>query len=195
MGDNAMERLFQPETDLEKRICMDPEWKKGALWGKPRPGHSEGQVISHIAEVLANIDRLASSDEERRDLRFIALIHDTFKYRVDPTKPKVGENHHAKIARRFADRYLDDMVLLEIIELHDEAFNSWRLGALKGRWSEAEARADRLIARLGKSLPLYVRFFRADNQTVSKEQDSLDWFEQLLRKKGVTVPTEHHRVE
>jgi hypothetical protein len=190
-----MELPFQPETDLEKRICMDPEWKKGAMWGKPRPGHSEGQVIYHIAEVLANVDRLASSDEERRDLRLVALIHDTFKYRVDPTKPKVGENHHATLARRFAERYLDDVALLEIIELHDEAFNSWRLGVLKGRWSEAEARAERLIARLGGSLWLYVSFFRADNQTASKKQDALVWFEQLLRKKGVAVPIEHHRVK
>jgi len=185
MGDHAMEPPFQLETDLEKSICTDPDWKKGAMWGEPRPGHSEGQVIYHIAEVLANIDRLASSDEERRDLRLIALIHDTFKYRVDPSKPRLGENHHAKIARRFAERYLDDEALLEVIELHDEAFNSWRMGALKGQWREAEARADRLIARLGGSLSLYVRFFRADNQTVSKEQDSLVWFEQLLRKKGV----------
>ncbi len=190
-----MERLFQPETDLEKRICIDPEWQKGAMWGEPRPGHSEGQVISHIAEVLANVDRLARSDEERRDLRLIALIHDTFKYQVDPSKPKVGENHHAKIARRFAERYLDDTALLEIIELHDEAFNSWRLGALKDRWSEAEARAGRLIARLGESLPLYVRFFRADNQTASKDQDALVWFEQVLRTKGVVVPNEPRRVE
>ncbi len=195
MRDHAMELPFQPETDLEKRVCMDPDWKSGAVWGKPRPGHSEGQVIYHIAEVLANIDRLASSDEERRNLRLIALIHDTFKYRVDPTRPKVGENHHAMIARRFAERYLDDVALLEIIELHDEAFNSWRLGALKGRWSEAEARAGRLIARLGTSLSLYVRFFRADHQTASKEQDSLVWFEQLLRKKGFAEPTEPHRVE
>ena len=182
-----MELPFQLETDLEKRICQDPEWKQGALWGKPRPGHNEGQVIYHITEVLANVDRLARSDEERGDLRLIALIHDTFKYRVDPTKPRVGENHHAMIARRFAERYLDDDALLEVIELHDEAFNSWRMGALKGRWREAEARADRLIGRLGKSLGLYVRFFRADNQTVSKEQDSLVWFEQLLRKKGIAV--------
>jgi HD domain len=195
MEDHTMELLFQPETDLEQRICLDPEWKQGALWGEPRPGHSEGQVIYHIAEVLANVDRLASSEEERRDLRLIALIHDTFKYRVDPTKPRVGENHHAKIARRFAERYLEDVALLEIIELHDEAFNSWRLGALKGRWSEAEARAGRLMARLGGSLWLYVRFFRADTQTASKEPDSLLWFEQLLRTKGVAVPTEHHRVE
>jgi hypothetical protein len=31
-----------------------------------------------------------------------------------------GENHHAMIARRFAERYVDDPKLLDVIELHDE---------------------------------------------------------------------------
>jgi HD domain len=185
-----MDLSFPLETDLEARICADTEWKKGAVWGKPRPGHSEGLVMYHIAEVLANIDRLATTDEERRRLRLIALIHDTFKYRVDVSRPKSGANHHAVIARRFAQRYLDEQAVLEIIELHDEAFNSWRLGALKGRWKEAEERASRLVARLGSSLPLYVRFYRADNATGSKEEDSLIWFEQFLRKRGMDVPKE-----
>jgi hypothetical protein len=167
---------------LEVRICADAEWEKGAEWGKPRPGHSEGAVMYHIAEVLANIDRLATTPEERRGLRLIALIHDTLKYRVDPSKPRVGANHHAVIARKFAERYLDDRILLEIIELHDEAFNSWRVGASKGRWKAAEERAHRLVARLGSSLPLYVRFYRADIATGSKKDDSLIWFEQFLQR-------------
>jgi hypothetical protein len=129
-----MDLPFQRETILEERICADVAWQQGVLWGEPRPGHSEGQVMYHIAEVLANIDHLARTDEERRDLRLIALIHDTFKYRVDPTKPRVGNNHHATIARQFAERYIDDAAILDIIELHDEAFNAWRLGASKGRF-------------------------------------------------------------
>ena len=182
-----MEIPFPLETELEARICADAEWKKGAEWGKPRPGHSEGVVMFHIAEVLANIDRLATTAEERRNLRLIALIHDAFKYCVDQSKPKIGANHHAVIARQFAERYLDDLVLLEIIELHDEAYNSWRLGASKGRWKEAEVRASRLVARLGSSLPLYVRFYRADNATGSKEGDSLIWFEQFLQSREFDV--------
>jgi HD domain len=185
-----MELPFTLETELEARICADAEWKKGAVWGKPRPGHSEGVVMYHIAEVLANVDRLATTPEERRVLRLIALIHDTFKYRVDPGQPKTGPNHHAAIARKFAERYLDNQALLEIIELHDEAFNSWRLGAVKGRWKEAEERASRLVARLGSSLPLYVCFYRADNATGSKENDSPIWFEQFLRRRGIDVPPE-----
>ena len=179
-----MELPFPLETDLEARICADAEWKKGAAWGKPRAGHSEGVVMYHIAEVLANVDRLATTPEERCILRLIALIHDTFKYRIDPSKPKIGANHHAVIARKFAERYLDDPALLEIIELHDEAFNSWRLGASKGRWKEAEERASRLVARLGSSLSLYLRFYRADTATGSKEDDSLIWFEQFVRRIG-----------
>ena len=185
-----MDLPFPLETDLEKRICADITWQEGVMWGEPRPGHSEGQVVYHIAEVLTNIERLARTDEDRQILRLIALIHDTYKYRVNPTKPRVGNNHHATLARLFAERYLDDSAILDIIELHDEAFNAWRMGVLKGRWNEAEARANRLIVRLGSSLPLYVLFFRADNQTGSKEPDSLIWFEQFLLKQGFIFPSE-----
>jgi len=185
-----MDLPFQLETEIEEQICADVAWQQGVMWGQPRPGHSEGQVIYHIAEVLTNIDRLARRDEERRALRLIALIHDTFKYRVDPNKPRVGNNHHATLARLFAERYLDDSAILDIIELHDEAFNAWRLGASKDRWNEAEARANRLVARLGSSLPIYILFFRADNQTGSKEPDSLIWFEQFLLKQGLIFPSE-----
>ena len=87
---------------------------------------------------------------------------------LDPTKPRAGNNHHATIARQFAERYLDDTVILDIIEVHDKAFNAWHLGAYQSRWNEAEARAQKLVARLDSSLPLYVLFFRADNQTGSK---------------------------
>jgi hypothetical protein len=183
-----VELSFRTEIELEKRICADPEWQQGVVWGVPRTGHLEGPVMYHIADVLANVDRQATTEQERRDLRLIALVHDAFKYRVDPLKPKVGENHHAFIARKFAERYISDPVLLEIIELHDEAYNSWRLGALRGKWDRAEERANRLITRLGPSWPLYLRFFRCDNRTASKDRAPLAWFEQFLREKGFDVP-------
>jgi len=183
-----VELPFRTETELEKRICTDPEWQQGVVWGTPRTGHMEGPVMYHIADVLANVDRQATTEQERHALRLIALLHDAFKYCVDPSKPKVGENHHAFIARKFAERYISDPVLLEIIELHDEAYNSWRLGAVRGKWDRAEERANCLITRLGPSLPLYLRFFRCDNRTASKDQAPLDWFEQFLREKGFDVP-------
>jgi len=169
-----------PETEIERRLVADSDWSLGAAWGKPRPGHPEGSVAAHIEEVLSNVDRVALDAEDRTRLRFVALVHDTFKHRVDPDRQPTGENHHALIARRFAERYIDDPELLEIIELHDEAYNSWVKGDRGRKWDAAEERARRLIDRLGASLAFYLRFYRADNATGSKDQAPLEWFEQLV---------------
>jgi len=168
-----------PETELERRIVSDLDWQAGAAWGAPRPGHPEGVVSAHIEEVLVNVDRVAVDETDRERLRFVALTHDAFKHRVDRDRPREGENHHATIARRFAERFSTDRELLEVIELHDEAFNAWVKGARGDNWEAAEARARRLLERLGPSTAFYVRFYRADNGTASKDQAPLEWFERL----------------
>ncbi len=186
-----MEELpFTLENDLERKIAADPEWQRGVDWGKPRTGHLEGPVKYHIADVLRNIDASEPSQgdpEARRKLRLIALIHDSFKYRVDETRPKIGNNHHAHIARHFAERYITDPEILLIIETHDEAYNIWRLGYYKNRWKHAEERADQLLKHLGPSLPLYVRFFYADSDTESKNPAPVAWFEHYLASRGVAL--------
>ena len=167
---------FKLEGELEERIAADAEWQRGVEWGDPRPGHPEGAVKFHIAEVLANVERHAQSDHDRSRLRLIALIHDTFKHRVNRSRPRAGENHHGLIARRFAERYVSDPLVLEMIELHDEAYNAYSVGARRGAWAEAEARAHRLLTRLGASADLYRTFFRCDNETGDKTPDPLEWF-------------------
>jgi hypothetical protein len=171
--------VIRPETELETRIVGDPEWQEGATWGEPRPSHPEGEVSFHIEEVLRNVDDEAVDATDRERLRLVALTHDTFKHRVDRDQPLTGENHHAMIARRFAERFVDDPALLDVIELHDEAFNSWVKGERGGKWDAAEARAMRLLDRLGDSRDFYIRFYRADNRTGSKDQAPLEWFENL----------------
>lgn len=189
MNENVMHLPFSLETDLECIIAADPAWQQGVIWGKPRYGHLEGAVQFHIADVLANIDRQQPSLDDRCKLRLIALIHDTFKYRVNELKPKMGNNHHAHIARLFAEKYIHDPIILDLIELHDEAYNSWRLGAYKGRWQHAEERINNLLNRLGSSLSLYVRFFLADSQTDSKDQTPVEWFIHLLESRGYVLPS------
>lgn len=183
-----MELPFKLETELEKSIAADPAWQQGVEWGKPRFGHQEGAIKNHIADILANIDNQCPSQEERHALRLIALVHDTFKYRVDESRPKIGTNHHGHIARVFAEQYIHEPALLTIIELHDEAYNSWRLGAYKGCWVHAEERINTLLKRLGPALPLYVRFFLADSDTSSKDPAPVHWFEELLKSRGFALP-------
>lgn len=167
------------ETEIERLITSDSEWVTGVSWGKPRPGHPEGAVLAHIEEVLANIDLVALSPENRSRLRLVALVHDSFKYQVDRSRDRVGANHHGALARAFAETYIDDVEVLEVIELHDEAFLSWNKGRRTEKWDVAEARARRLIERLGDSIDFYLQFFRADNATGDKEPDSVEWFDQL----------------
>jgi hypothetical protein len=173
--------IIKPETDLERTICSDPEFIEGALWGKPRNGHPEGQVIYHIGDVLKNIGVLPKKDSHREALRLIAIIHDTFKYKVDTTKPKSGENHHAMIARRFAEKYISDTKILDVIELHDEAYNAYCKGSRYGQWDKAEKRANDLISRLtgNESIVLFLKFYMADNSTGDKESSDFDWFTNL----------------
>lgn len=167
---------FNLETDLERRIAAEPEWREGVEWGRPRHGHPEGTVKAHIAAVLRNIDDVYGESSLRELLRLIALVHDTFKFQVDMDRPRTGENHHAVRARRFAERYISDQAALDVIELHDEAFNAWQNGNRDGKWDKARRRAEALIERLGANLPLYLAFYRCDNMTEGKAPDCLEWF-------------------
>ena len=181
MTNEEIIQRIKPETDLERAIVSDPEFLEGAKFGKPRKGHPEGEVINHIVDVLANVDKY-SNDENRADLRIIALIHDTFKYKVDEKMPKHGENHHAMIARRFAEKFNLPETILDIIELHDEAYNAWCKGDRDGKWDKADKRAYELIERLDdEALDLYTVFYKCDNETGDKSQENLEWFMNLLK--------------
>lgn len=166
---------MNPETELEKKIVEDPEFNAGLSWGKPRPGHPEGVVSFHIEEVLSNVD-LYSKRDKRESLRLIAIVHDTFKYQVDATKNRSGENHHGYYARKFAEKYITDPKVLQVIELHDEAYNSWQKGFRDNKWDKAEERARKLIKDLGDNRELYELFFHCDNATGDKSSESYEWF-------------------
>jgi hypothetical protein len=110
--------LITPETALERTLLADPRLRAGLDWGAPRFGHPEGRVRAHVAAMLPAIP---SDDPLRNDLRFLALVHDSFKAEVQPDQPWSAENDHATLARRFAARYTTDERLLTTLQLHDDA--------------------------------------------------------------------------
>lgn len=179
---DKIKQIVKPENGIETAICNDAEFITGASYGKPRKGHPEGQVIYHIKEVLENIDKWYGDDEDREKLRYIALVHDTFKYKVDQTKPKVGNNHHGAMAMMFAMQYIKENDVLRVIAMHDEAYNAWSIGGRHDKWYDAERRANNLIRALliQGDLDLYVKFYRCDNATGDKEQENYEWFKKLV---------------
>jgi hypothetical protein len=68
------------------------------------------------------------------------------------------------------------------VRWHDEAFAAWLGLTKRGDRRRAEQRARQLVRRLGPALPLFQRFFRADNATEGKSPKSVEWFESVARR-------------
>jgi len=181
MNKEDIKKIIKPENGIEEAICADAEFITGASYGKPRSGHPEGAVIYHIEEVLGNIDKFYNDDEDRANLRLIAITHDTFKNKVNQNLPKSGDNHHGSIAEKFSEKFCHDTKVLMIITHHDDAYNAWSAGGRHGDWYKAKKRAMNLITALTlvDALDLYLKFYRCDNATGDKSQDNYSWFSDL----------------
>jgi hypothetical protein len=174
---------FSPETELERAVWRDPLLLTGLAWGKPRHGHPEGSVAAHVKDLLEAIERWGETGTRRWDLRFISLVHDSLKYRVARWRPKVGENHHAMRARRYAERYTDDERVLGTIEMHDRPYNLWRRPP-RGRFDER-----RLSSMLGRipDIELFVRFVELDGSTEGKNPEPIRRLKEELTRRGLSV--------
>lgn len=175
-----LRQLLRPETELEQHLLSLPEFQVGLLWGRPRFGHPEGEIAFHVREIWANIDRIEHlSKETRRQLRLIALVHDTFKYAEERTRPRNWAQHHGPLARRFLEKYTDERAVLDVVEAHDDAYYAWL-----GHKSEAFRREnpdktlEHLLKKVNHCLQLYYLFFKCDTQTGDKIQAPVHWFEQ-----------------
>jgi len=169
---------FEPENELERRITADPELLDGLAWGKPRKAHPEGSIGAHVGDLLERLDELGVQGEERSRLRFIALVHDSFKNKVQEWRPRTGENHHAMRARRFSERYTDDETLLTTIELHDRPYGIWRKMQRTGRLDEK--RLEELLSRIDDP-DLFLKFVELDGSTEGKKPEPVRWFKEQLR--------------
>jgi hypothetical protein len=173
---------FEPETELERRLADDPQMLRGLAWGEPRAGHPEGPVGTHVSHLLDALENSGESGERRELLRFIVLVHDSFKSQVRERLPRVGENHHAMRARRFAEKLIDDERVLATIQLHDRPYSLWRKMHRRGKVDE------RGFRRMMKRIPdpeLFLRFIELDASTEGKRPEPVEWFRDELIKRGM----------
>ncbi|MDZ7879116.1 MAG: HD domain-containing protein [Saprospiraceae bacterium] len=179
MTEQDILNLLQPETELERRLILEPAMLEGLMWGEPRYGHPEGKVVYHIVDVFENIRRVSPplSNKAVEQMRLVALLHDSFKYIESKEFPRDWTRHHSILARQFAEKFINDTVVLDIIELHDEAYYCWRLAVLDDETEQAEARFQSLLQRCYYCFQLYYTFFRCDTATGDKTQAPVKWFE------------------
>ena len=174
--------LLKPETDLEQGFLNCDDFRQGLDWGIPRYGHPEGKVLYHVREVLDNVDKIEGLPGVCREkLRLITFTHDTFKYKEDKTtRPRNWLKHHGMLARKYLEKYFEDEAILDIIELHDEAYYCWRMLHLYDQQEAGQKRLDQLLLKMKDQLQLYYLFFKCDTQTGDKIQSPVKWFEQAI---------------
>jgi hypothetical protein len=174
----GMVASITPENELERELLADPRLRAGLDWGAPRSGHPEGRVADHVAAILTAI---AARDPLRSDLRFLALVHDSFKAELRPHEPWSPDNDHATLARRFAERYTSDERLLTALELHDEPYWLWRN-------ADAPEQALRPLLERLPDAELFARFVELDAANEGKDLTFLWWFRRELAITG-RLPT------
>ena len=184
---HEIESRITPETTQERAIIQHPEWQEGAMWGKPRYGHPEGKILYHIEEVLQNVEAIQPEAATRQALRFITLTHDNFKHKEHRGFPRDWSRHHAILARHFSEQFTDNQAILDVIELHDEAYYIWKMKCRIIRKSAVQQRLDKLLLRLGNNLQLFYLFFKCDTQTGDKNQKSIEWFEATVKDIDIVV--------
>lgn len=158
--------VLRPINKTEEEILSNVQVQQGLNWGVPRKGHPEGTVLLHVVEVLNNIEKISEvlTPQEYFDLRFIAFLHDTFKY--------IDQRNHSLVSKEFAKQYTHDPSVLLVIETHDDAYRIWKR---KATHYDIEISLNELKARLGGALPLYCLFYLCDNLTGNKTQEPFIW--------------------
>lgn len=169
-----------------RAIQDDPRYQRNLDWGEPRPGHPEGTVRAHIAELERNLDRLRPrlTDEECGKLRLLIHTHDTFKGEAARGVAITHPQSHASLARAFLAEFVSDRDLLAMVQYHDEPYALWRQARHReGGVNEVRLRA---LREAIEDWTLFLAFNIVDGCTEGKDGQSLRW---LFRTVSGSVPS------
>jgi len=155
-------------------VELDPRYLNNLDWGESRPGHPEGTVRAHIAEIEPTLETLRPklSDEEYWKLKLLIHTHDSFKGESQVGVPISDPRSHASIARAFLATHCDDADLLAMVQYHDEPFALYRQFETKGKHNQ-----DRFEAMLSaiRDWNLFLAFNIIDGCTPGKSREPLRW--------------------
>ena len=157
-------------------IQRDPRYRQNLDWGEPRPGHPEGTIRAHLAELERNLDRLRPrlSGADAAKLAVLVHVHDTFKG-VAAEGARITDPHsHASLARAFLAEFCDDADLLNMVQFHDEPYALWRQFRY-GHHGVNRARFDALLSAI-RDWDVFLAFLIVDGSTEGKNREPLHWF-------------------
>jgi hypothetical protein len=165
--------------DIFDAMTKDPRYRRNLDWGKARPGHPEGSVRAHIAELDQNLETIRPklSEDDYWKLRLLIHSHDTFKGEARPGVAITAPDSHASLARAFLASLCDDSDLLAMVQYHDEPFVLWRQFESKGRFNRE--RLEMLLTSI-QDWNIFLAFNIVDGCTEGKSREPLRWLFQQV---------------
>jgi hypothetical protein len=163
-------------------ILADPRYQANLDWGEPRPGHPEGSVRAHIAELERNLETLKPklSPDDYWKLKVLVHVHDCFKRDSRRGVAIAHPQSHASLARTFLAEFCDDADLLAMVQYHDEPYALW--GQVKAKGSCNQKRLAGLLGGI-RDWNLFLAFAIIDGCTQGKSREPLSWlFAQVAGK-------------
>lgn len=160
----------------------DERYQKNIEYGEPKPGHLEGKLKFHIADLVENLERLRKrgiSDEDYWKLKFMIHVHDLLKAEAQSNTPTLHSQNHATLAKEFASEFTNDADLLNMIQYHDENFELWQ------EYLQTKKYSNERFQNLLKSIQnwdLFLMFVIIDGCTKGKDHEKLGWFINEIRK-------------
>jgi DNA-binding MarR family transcriptional regulator len=164
---------------IYEHIIADPEYLANIQYGKPRPGHAEGSVAAHLADLENNLATLVEqglvefeSDRYWR-LRVLIHVHDSFKAKAKRDSAILDPQSHASLARAYLSALTDDTDMLQITQFHDIGFAAFKKLRATGRFDEAKL----MLGLSGiQDMDLFLLFAIIDACTPSKGRLMIRWF-------------------
>lgn len=155
-------------------VISDPRYLANLDWGEARPGHPEGTVRAHIAELESNLETLRPNltDEDYWRLRLLVHTHDSFKAEAVPGVAITDPKSHASLARAFLAAYCNNADLLAMVQYHDEPFALYRQAKYKGDYNRERFSA--LLTAI-RDWNLFLAFNLIDGCTAGKSREPLRW--------------------
>ena len=155
-------------------IIADKRYLTNLDWGEARPGHPEGTVRAHLAEIEPNLEALRPklTDEEYWKLKLLVHTHDSFKGESKPGVPITDPQSHASLARAFLASYSTDADLLAMVQFHDEPFALFRQFESKGKYNQERFNA---LLKAIRDWNLFLAFNIIDGCTAGKSREPLHW--------------------
>jgi hypothetical protein len=182
-------QLVQLQGILQ-RVASDKRFQDNQSWGEVRPGHPEGSLREHVAQLSRSLNYLVSkfpelprilTEEGLLKIKILILVHDSMKPEAKRGVPVEHQRNHATLAANFLRQHGGANDLILMTKLHDEHHALYRQSQ---RGGVENGRLERILHSI-PSWDLFLTFQVCDKVGPGRDLGSIQWLVSQLRERQV----------